>query len=134
MCLPCSGSISTSLQNIQTAAVDRTLHSKPWAGHLVKERNSTDTVHAPTELRIWWGNTEPSTHRAFIPLTFTERVLCISYRRTCRGFRTEQGTAEPTVQQALCSVVRLKERYLHLKLQEKGVGCQECHGKGHLYS
>lgn len=81
-------------KTIQQTAVDYTLHSKPWAEHLVKERNSTDTAHAPKELMTSWGNTESSIHHAFIQLTFIEHLLCISCWWTWWGFRNEWDTAE----------------------------------------
>lgn len=83
---------------IKQTAVDYTLHSKPWAGHLVKGRHSIDKVHDLKELRTWWGNRKSSIHHTFTQLTFIGHILYNSYQWTCSGFKNKQDTAESTVQ------------------------------------
>lgn len=123
---------------IKQTAVDYTLHSKPWAGHLVKGRHSIDKVHDLKELRTWWGNRKSSIHHTH---SLNWHLLDIYYitvtnehaqaSKISRTQLSPQSRAEDksNTQKALCNVVRPKERYVHLKLQKKEVGYHEWHGK-----
>lgn len=138
----CSRSISTSLQSNSTN--NSWFHTAFKALDWVLGERKKLIRHGPClqGTHDLVRKTEPSIHHAFIQLTFIEYLLYISYRWTCWGFRNGQTQLSPqsrawdkhNTQQVLRSVARPKARYVHLQLQEKGVGCQEWHGKGHLYN